>query len=439
MRPPTTRSRSAAALLSGCVLAGGLLGGCGSSGTPPTVHTSSVQHAGPEQRTAAVPGGCAALVMKTLRRIDERVYHEGVKSQRTGSAEYELASSPALRAAVEAGNASAARAAARKLIRTGHLTNLLLIAHGRTLVNLGGKAITPIHGTIENAAGEAIASYTTSVWSDEGFLAETGGVIEGYAAIREGQRTVASSLALGSEALAAEGTLSHPGLRYRSIRYVSFPGEAFPSGALRIYLFRPNSTIAPLCRSSSEATVVSVLHHIAELIYAIEHGPPARHQVARVEANVALREAVRRRDPVATEAAIKALLNQHIVRLRVYGPAGELLGDVGGPYVLAPVHGGLRAGGRRIGSFVLSVQDDEGYEKLARRLEGLDVLVYYDGQIVKNSLGPVSWSEVPATGRFTYAGRDYRVFTVRGEAFPSGPVVVRVLVPEPYLSQPIAG
>jgi len=85
---------------------------------------------------------------------------------------------------------------------------------------------------------------------------------------------------------------------------------------------------------------------------------------------------------------------------------------------------------------VLSVQDDEGYEKLAKRLLGLDVLVYMNGRIVKNSLGPVTGA-VPASGSYAYRGRSYRVFTVNARAFPSGPLVIRVLIPLPYLAQPI--
>jgi hypothetical protein len=348
---------------------------------------------------------------------------------------YEVASSSALRAAVEAHDPRAARRAAQALIHTGHLTRLRLIIGGHTFIDVGGPALTPLSGTLLGAHGEAIASYITSVWSVEGFLAELGGVVEGYGALREGNHSLPGSFPLARAVAAPSGTLTRRGVAYR---YTSFPGEAFPSGALRIYLLRRASTIAPLCRSSAEATILAVLEHIAKLIYAAELGPPAHKQVARVEANRPLREAVARGDPAAVEAAIKALLNEHIVRLRVLGPSGEVLGDVGGPYVLAPIHGTLRAGKRRLGSFVLSVQDDEGYEKLAKRLEGLPVLVYYDGQIVKNSLGAVTWGEVPASGSFSYQGSDYRVFTVQARAFPSGPLTVRVLVPEPYLAQPLA-
>jgi hypothetical protein len=110
---------------------------------------------------------------------------------------------------------------------------------------------------------------------------------------------------------------------------------------------------------------------------------------------------------------------------------GRLLRDVGGPYVLAPVSGVLRAGGRTIGSFVLSIQDDEGYLRLAKRLGGMYVLMYMGPTLVKNSLGPAPGS-VPESGSYTYRGRGFRVFTLNASAFPSGPLRVRVLVPIPY-------
>ena len=398
------------------------LAGCGS-------HTEA-------QSGASVPPGCAAVVIKTLGRVIERVYHEGVRSQRTASATYLITSSSALRRAVEAHRPSAARAAGDALLHTGHLTNLQLIVGGRTFIDLGGPAITPLRGTLAGAHGEAIATYITSVWSDEGFLAELGGAVEGYGALRAGTRTLGpGSMQLGAHSLPDSGVLTRDGVAYR---YTSFAGEAFPSGAIRIYVLRTLNTTRSLCRPNSEGTIVTVLHHIANQIYEEEIGAPAQRQLARVQADRPLLEAVLRRDPRATEAAIKALLNEHIVRLRVYGPGEELLGDVGGPYVLAPVHGTLRWNGRRIGGFVLSVQDDEGYEKLTKRLEGLDTLAYMNGQIVKNDLGPVAWSEVPVNGSFTYEGRRYRVFTEHLRAFPRGPLPIRVLVPEPYFAQPVS-
>ncbi len=124
------------------------------------------------------------------------------------------------------------------------------------------------------------------------------------------------------------------------------------------------------------------------------------------------------------------LLNQHIVRLRV-SAGGRLLSDVGGPYVLAPVTAPLRLNGRTIGSFVLSIQDDEGYKRLTGRLAGLNVLMYMGSSLVKNSLGP-SPGAVPDSGTYDYHGRTFRVYTLHARAFPSGPLKIHVLIPIPY-------
>src|SRR5664280_3113398 len=114
---------------------------------------------------------------------------------------------------------------------------------------------------------------------------------------------------------------------------------------------------------------------IRDRIYGGEAGKRTLTQIRRVQRDAPLLEAVARRDPTATRLAVEALLSQHIVRLRV--SAGHtLLSDVGGPYVLAPVSAPLRLGRRTIGSFVLSIQDDEGYKRLAGRLAGLKVLMY---------------------------------------------------------------
>ena len=85
----------------------------------------------------------------------------------------------------------------------------------------------------------------------------------------------------------------------------------------------------------------------------------------------------------------------------------------------------------------------EGYLRLTSRLAGLSVLMFMKApgsapssasQLVKNSLGPgvTSLASVPASGSYTYRGRTFRVFTIRAEAFPSGPLTIRVLVPQPY-------
>lgn len=194
----------------------------------------------------------------------------------------------------------------------------------------------------------------------------------------------------------------------------------------------PGSATRSLCARTSEETMVNTLQRVANLIYSGEVGQGAVKEVQRVQHNTRLLEAVAERNPTATKLAIDALLNQHIVRLRV-SAGGKLLADVGGPYVLAPVDATLTSGGHTIGSFVLSIQDDEGYLRLARRLAGLDVLIYMSpgAELVKDSLGPLP-GYVPVEGAYRYNGRSFFVFTVKAEEFPSGPLTIRVLVPLPY-------
>jgi hypothetical protein len=311
------------------------------------------------------------------------------------------------------------------------MTNLRVIdSAGRVLADAGGAAVTPLHGTLQGAGGKTIGSYITSVWADEGLIAETNGVTGGRLALRVNGHSVGGSLALAPGSLPKEGTLVHGGQRYQ---YDSFAGRAYPDTKMRVYLLRPIASTKALCGRTTEDTVVNTVSRIANLIYAGEGGRRTLPQVRRVQADQRLVRAVAAGDRPATRSAIQALLTEHIVRLRVNTPAG-LLADVGGPFVLAPVTAPLSIGGRRIASFVLSIQDDEGYLRLTKRLVGLRVLMYVNPahpQLVKNSLGP-SPGTVPASGSYEYRGRRFRVFTVNARAFPDGPLTIRVLVPIPY-------
>jgi hypothetical protein len=409
------------------VLLAALLAGCGSTlkGNHSTAAIVTIE---PASSTAGT--SCAATALRALASVLDRVYREGVSSERTASAEYLIESNVPLREAVEADNKAAAQKAAKALLATGHMTNLRITRGARTFIELGGPALAPLQGTLKSSSGVPIASYVTSVWADEGFLIEGEGITQGLVTIREGVHSVGGSRTLTTQALGTEGTLLRGHARYQ---YTSIPAEAYPSGALRIYLLLPLSSTAPLCGATSEDTTVNTLRRVANLIYTGESGQSAQKQVRRVQRNAALLEAVADRDPAATETAIKALLNHHIVRLRV-SAGGQLLADVGGPYVLAPVTAKLTRDGHEIGSFVLSIQDDEGYLRLTKRLAGLHVLMYMgpEKQLVKNSLGPLP-GFVPDSGAYRYHGHSFRVFTVHAEEFPSGPLAIRVLVPIPYL------
>ena len=423
--PYARRARPRRASVVALLAALAITAGCGStSNAGPSAGASAAG-----DPSGAAPATCSAAVLQTLSSVLMRVYREGVRSERTGAAQHLITHSAALIAAVESGNRTAALTAAQALIATGRITDLSVTRAGRPFVSLGGPALAPLHGTLTGASGAPIASYVTSVWSDNGFLSEGRGVAQGLVALRSDGHSVGGSPSLGAGALASTGALTRAHTAYQ---YTSFPALAYPSGALSVYLLVPTSSIAPRCGQTSEDTTVNTLHQVASLIYEGELGRSAQKQLERVQRNHALLEAVANRDPTATRLAIAALLNQHIVRLRV-SVGARLLSDVGGPYVLAPVSAPLRLHGHTIGDLVLSIQDDEGYLRLARRLAGLDVLMYMSPGhlLVKNSLGPLPGS-VPASGDYSYHGRAFRVFTLDAEAFPSGPLTIRVLVPIPY-------
>jgi hypothetical protein len=382
-------------------------------------------------------GACGPTVLKALSQVTQRVYDEGVSSERTEIAMRLIKGSRALREAVEHGDAGATRMAAQTLLASGHLTNLTVIRGTQTLADLGSEgALAPLHGSILSATGVPIASFVTSVWADRGFLSELKGVVEGDVALREGNHSIAGSFAMPAGKLPPAGTLTEHGTVFQ---YASFPASAYPSGSLRVYLLRSVSSTARICGTSTQDTLVNTLSRVAALIYAGEEGPHALLQVRRAQQDSALLEAVAASNPVAARQAVVGLVydHSHIVRLRVIAAGGHLLADVGGPYVLAPVRAPLRLHGKRIGELVLSIQDDEGYLRLARRLIGLDVLMYMNPthpKLVKNSLGHGvgGFSSVPASGLFIYHGHTFRVFTLNARAFPSGPLRISAFVPIPY-------
>jgi hypothetical protein len=390
-----------------------------------------------DPQLGGTPGACGATVLQTLSQVTQRVYNEGVSSERTEIAARLIKGSHALREAVENDNATAAHTAAQALLAGGHLTNLTVLHGGKTLTTVGpAGALAPLRGSILGAGGEPIASFVASVWDDRGFLSELKGVVEGDIALRAGTHSLDGSFEMPAGTIPPAGTLTVHGTVFQ---YDSFPASAYPSGSLRVYLLRTADSTSHFCGATPEDTLVNTLSRVAALIYAGEGGPHALIQVHSAQQNSALLQAVAERNPVAARKAVVGLVydHSHIVRLRV-SAGGHLLADVGGPYVLAPVSAPLRLHGKRIGELTLSIQDDEGYLRLARRLVGLDVLMYIHPtthpELVKNSLGAGvgGYESVPATGTYQYRGHTYRVFTLDAHSFPAGTLRVRVLIPIPY-------
>ncbi|HEY2537713.1 MAG TPA: hypothetical protein VGI24_12115 [Solirubrobacteraceae bacterium] len=407
-----------------------LLAGCGSA-----VRGGLSARASATPSTQDVSGGCSSTVLGALGDVAMRAYREGVASERTRSAMVFIERSIPLRNAVEHDDPQAARAAALALLATGHMTDLKVLrggtatgGGGQVLADVGApEALAPLHGSIAGASGAPIGTFVASVWADTGYVQEASGIAEGIAALRQNGRSLAGSFALGASEPPPQGSMTIKGTDYA---YTSFPAAAYPTGQLRVYLLKSLPAIAPLCGKTAQDTLVNTLSRVARLIYTSEGGTHALVQVRRVQDYQPLLRAVAARDPIATRLSVEHLLHEHVVRLRV-SAGGHLLSDDGGPYVLAPVHAPLRLHGRTIGNIELSIQDDEGYKRLAGRLAGLDVLMYMGSQLVKNSLGPAP-GKVPASGTYHYRGHTFRVYTLHARAFPSGPLRIVVLIPIPY-------
>jgi hypothetical protein len=175
---------------------------------------------------------------------------------------------------------------------------------------------------------------------------------------------------------------------------------------------------------------VETLGHVGERIYEEElHSPAVTATLRHIEGSTSFQRAVAAGDAAAARTAIIGFFGQHIHVVRVRVMIGSrLLIDEGGPFVLAPVHGTLRSGGRVVGHFTMAIQDDAGYLKLARLFTGAEVLMRTGAKQVMGTLNPGPAS-VPDRGAVVYGGHTYQAYSFSGVAFPSGPLRISLLLP----------
>jgi hypothetical protein len=170
---------------------------------------------------------------------------------------------------------------------------------------------------------------------------------------------------------------------------------------------------------------------VAKRIYAGEiSGSETRSDQRQVEGDAPLLSAIASGNRTAINAAVHRLVyaHTHIVRLRITRGA-NVLADIGGPYIIAPVRGPLRRHGRTIAHYVLSVQDDLGYVKLVTRFLGVPLVMRAGshGLPVEGLLpGPPS---IPDLGPVTYRGVNYEAISFPARSFPDGPLRISLLLP----------
>jgi hypothetical protein len=411
----------------------GLLAGCGSatatrSATTATSSPAGGASLGSSARTAAAttptppPASCATTVASTLGTVAGRVYHEAATGGNVAQAVHRVQTSSALAGAVNSGNSGATRAALQELV-LGQIARVQVLRGGRVLAQAGsGPAIAPVRGSIPGTS----ATFVLSTQSDHSYLQVVHQVTGAQVLLLAGSRRLAGTIDGPPPAsLPAEGPVTFAGQSYES---VTLTGAVYPSGALHIVLLVPAASIS--CPGSAMQTRVETLGHVGERIYQEElHSPDVTATLRRLESSSAFQRAVAAHDAAGTRAAIVGFFEQHIhvVRVRVTTGSG-LLVDVGGPYVLAPVHGTVRSSGRVVGQFEMAIQDDAGYLKLAHLFTGAEVLMRTGGRQVMGTLSPGPAS-VPDSGAVSYGGRSYQAYSFSGVAFPSGPLRISLLLP----------
>jgi hypothetical protein len=191
------------------------------------------------------------------------------------------------------------------------------------------------------------------------------------------------------------------------------------------------ATPAP-CGPGAAEVLATTAGAVAERIYAAEvHSSETAGDKRQIETYAPLLSAVESGEHAAIETAVHSLVysHTHIVRLRV-DRGSELLFDEGGPYILAPISGTLRAHGKTIGHFVFSVQDDLGYVKLVTRFLGVPLVLRSEsGQVPVEGLLDPGPEVIPDHGPVAYRGASYQAYSFKADAYPSGRLRVSLLLP----------
>lgn len=354
------------------------------------------------------------MVASELADVARRIYDQSVTGRNVAASVARLQRSAALAEAVARGDRGATRAALQPLLKH-QILRIAVFDRSRELVSLGRRAaFAPVSGRLRDAHGRTVGHFLIAVGDDRGYAAFTRRLTGAAVLMRSGRRRLAGALPP----------------RARGETY-TLRGQAFPAGRLRITL-RIARGPGSLCAADPPATRLNAIGLVARRVLRAEGRSRAVTRAVRhVARDPAFRRAVASGDRAATRAAIVGFFRDdrlHVVRVRATRRRRLLL-DVGGPYVLAPAGGVVRApGGRIAGRFSLAVQDDAGYIKLVHRFTGAEVVLATRARIVPGSTLDPGPTTVPAHGTVAYRGKRYLATTFAGAAFPSGRLRITLLV-----------
>jgi hypothetical protein len=411
-----------------------LCGGCAGSTHRTAAGAGGVSSA-PSSGTAGSPGlrvpatatrACVHTVVATIAQIAHRSYAEAASGRIVAQAVKRVSTSQALAGAVARGDAPAARAAVLGLL--AHQISFMQVQRGaRVLARVGdGSGIAPARGELRDANGRPVGRYVLALQGADGYVLNTAGLTGARVLVRRGSRQLAGSLQPGPSHVPGSGSVHDRGVTYQAL---SFPAQGFPRGGLRVSVLVPPGAFAA-CGGTREETVANVYGRLARAVYQAERsGLTSRTALRVIAGSAGFARAVAAGDAAGCNLAIQGLFgsSRHIVRVRALR-GNQLVCDVGGPFALAPLRGSLRLGGRTVGRFVTSVQDDLGFVLLVRRFSAAQLVLRDSHQEIPSST-IIPAPPLPRRGRVSVGGRSYQVYSFTAERFPAGPLRVWLLVP----------
>jgi hypothetical protein len=205
---------------------------------------------------------------------------------------------------------------------------------------------------------------------------------------------------------------------------------AHADGPIRAIRTPRPSLASARCASAMAYAFGDVATHIYQ---EFAEGRVVEPAVQRLQSSPTLIAAVQSGNPAAVRTALGPLILGQLARVRIT-VAGRTLAEYGSGAAIAPVTAPLRdAAGVTIGTLVASEQGVDGYvETLSSFIAG-QVLVRAGSRQLGGTTTQAP-SKLTGGGEVAFAGKRYSVYSLSGTRFPSGPLRVYVLAPNPPAS-----
>jgi hypothetical protein len=181
---------------------------------------------------------CAQVRADELANIARRAYHEAkAGTSVVGPALKAIARTPALPAALAAGDDAAAAGIVKALVAAGGFTRLRVLVGTHVVADVGRSfaLLAPVRVPLVDSGGSVVGQAVFAVQSAHGYADLARYLTQSPVLVRAGTRQIGGTFA-GPATLPTSGPVTYLGVRYE---VASFAGEQYPSGRLTIYVLGP--------------------------------------------------------------------------------------------------------------------------------------------------------------------------------------------------------